>query len=263
MPIEGFQGPYFEAPVSPASGGREAVGGGAPPPLDRQVIRKATIELCTDDVRAAFLKAILLLSEAQSEFVQESWLTGTGREVQGSLTLRVAADRLSQVLNELRQLGEVQAESSIGEDVTSQVVDLEARLRNEQRVETELLQLLEKRADAPLKEILELRRSIGQVRQNIECLTAQRERLSRLVALATVLVIIRPTDAPEPEPEPGLGAYLSGAFRNAGHKGLLFLINTLAAILSILIGGLIWWLLLVAAILLFRAYRRRGSTSTP
>ena len=176
--------------------------------------------------------------------------------MEANLTLRVAATRLSEVLNELRQLGQVQAEKASGEDVTAQVVDLEARLRNEQRVETELLQLLERRKDAPLKEILELRTSISGVRQTIEQLTAQRERLSRLVELATGLVIIRPADAPLPA-EPGLGTHLIGALGNAWQRGLVFLINTVAGFVSVIIGGLVWWALLVAVVLCIRAYRRR------
>ncbi len=39
-------------------------------PADRQVIRKATIELLTNDVRATFLKATQLLSEARSEYLE-------------------------------------------------------------------------------------------------------------------------------------------------------------------------------------------------
>ena len=227
--------------------------------VERHVIRKATIELATEDVRAVFLKAALLISEAKGEYVQDSGITGRAEKMQANLTLRVAAERLPEVLNELRQLGEVRSEKTTGEDVTTQVVDLEARLRNEQRVEAELLQLLEKREDSPLKEILELRRTIADVRQAIEQLTAQRERLSRLVSLATVLVIIRPADAPPPaEPEePGLGAYFIDALGGAWHKGTTFLVNTFAGFVSVLIGGLIWWILLIAVILLVRSYRRR------
>jgi hypothetical protein len=246
------------APATDPSGGA----GQIEPLIERQVIRKATIEMTAKDVRAAFLKAALLISEARGEYIQDSGLTDTGHRLEGNLTLRVAADRLSEVLNELRQLGEVRSERSAGEDVTVQVVDVEARLRNEQRVEAELLQLLEKRADAPLKEILELRTSIASVRQTIEQLTAQREKLGRLVSLATVLVIIRPADAP-PVTESGLWARFADQIERAASKGLRFLFDTLSAILSVLIGGLVWWVLLIVAILVVRAHRRRAAKTGP
>ena len=72
------------------------------------------------------------------------------------------------------------------------VVDLDARLRNERRVEQELLELLDSRDESPLEEILKLRGEIAKVRTQIERYTAQQDRLSRLVSLATVLIIIRP-----------------------------------------------------------------------
>ncbi len=229
-------------------------------PADRQVIRKATMELLTDDVHATFLKATQLLSEARSEYLEASSLTGTGDEMQASLTLRVTADRLSEVLNQLRQLGEVRSEDSRGEDVTSQVVDLDARLRNERRIETELLELLEKRDDAPLREILELRNHINRVRQSIERLTAEQQRLGRLVSLASILVIIRAEDAPEsePEPEPTLGKYFSDNVGTSWTSGLRFLSDTIANLLRVLVGGVIWWVLLTIAILAITRHHRQA-----
>lgn len=231
------------------------------PAGERRVVRKATIELVATDVRTAFFKASHLVSAAQGEYVQDSSLTGTGTQLQGTLTLRIAVARLSDVLNELRALGEVRVETNGGEDVTAQVVDVEARLRNEQRVEQELLELLDKRSDAPLKEILDLRTSLGNVRQSIEQLIAQREQLGRLVALATVLVVIHPADA-KPPPPAGLAAYFRDTLRRAWRAGLTFLVDTVAGLVAVVIGGLIWWILLVVVALSMRAYlRRRRATA--
>jgi hypothetical protein len=246
------KGPFWQAGATDANTGSLT---------DRQVVRKAQVELLAKDVRAAFLKASHLISEAQGEYVQDSSVTGSGDRVEANLTLRVAATRLADVLNDLRGLGEVRSEQTGGEDVTGQVVDVEARLRNEKQVEAELLKLLESRQNAPLKEILDVRTSLGNVRQTIEQLTAQREKLGRLVSLATVLVIIRPADAPPPKPPPGLAAYLGQSLLDGLHRGALFLINTLATIVGVLVGGLVWWVLLVAAILIVRGYRRRRSAT--
>jgi hypothetical protein len=222
----------------------------------RQVVRRATLELETADVAAAFAKAAHAISEARGEYVQDSSITGEGKEAQATLTLRVAADRLSAVLNELRQFGKVRAETTTGEDVTAQMVDLDARLRNERRVEAELLELMEKRADAPLKEVLELRDSIARVRQEIEQMTAQQQRLSRLVSLATVLVIIRTGDQPD-QARAGLGEYFLENIRDAWRSGLAVLADTVGVILRVLVGGIIWWVLLAFGIALVVRWRRR------
>lgn len=226
----------------------------------RHVIRKATIELRSRDVRAAFARAALLVSEAGGEFVQESTLSGQEDRLQANLTLRVAAERLSTVLQALRELGEVRSEAAGGEDVTSQVVDLEARLKNERRVEQELLQLLESRKDAPLKEVLELRTAIDGVRQSIETMTAQRERLSRLVSLATVLVLIRTPDAPDKPVDEGIASYLATSLQRAALRGVRAMIDTLAGLTLVLIGGGIWIVLaILAGWVAWRALRRPSS----
>lgn len=233
------------------------------PPGDRQVIRRATIELMSTDVRAAFLKAQAVVSAAGDEYVENSSLTGAGREMQADLTLRVRAERLSAVLNALRELAEVRSERIVGEDVTAQVVDLEARLRNEQRVENELLELLEKRTDAPLKEVLELRFAISNVRVSIETLTAQRERLGRLVSLATVLVLIRTGETP-PAVEETVGARFVTAIGDAWRSGVVGLIDSIAAILRIVTAGLIWWVILISAVAIaWRLVRRANPTHSP
>jgi hypothetical protein len=225
---------------------------------DRQVIRKANIDLKARDVRATFLKAAQVLSEANGEYIEQSSLTGQDENLQASLTLRVSASRLSEVLNQLRGLATVVSESSGGEDVTNQVVDLEARLRNEQRVETELLGLMESRKDAPLRDVLELRDSISRVRENIERMTAQRERLGRLVSLATVLVIINPdTTKPAPLPD-GLGHYFLKQVRAAWQSSMELLADSIAFLIRLIIGGAFFWLLAILIVVAVLALRRRA-----
>jgi cell division septum initiation protein DivIVA len=220
-------------------------------PADRSVIRKATIEIQSKDVRTDFARAGLLVNEGLGEFIESSSLTGEGAATQGTLTLRVTADRLSDVLNQLRALGTVATEKSSGDDVTEQAVDLSARLRNEQKVEDELLKLLESRKGAPLKEILDLREQVAKVRERIEQMTAQQERLGRSVSLATILVILRPDVAPPADAEQSkhesaldyFGARLTVAWR-AGTRSLA---DSAAGFVQGLLGGLVWWTLLAVA----------------
>jgi len=232
----------------------------AQPAPVRQVVRNVAIEIAAADVRAAYLKALHLISAAHGEYVQDSALHGQGNSAQAELTLRVAVDRLSEVLDRLRDLGEVRSERGNSDDVTDQAVDLDARIRNEQRIETELLELVESRKDAPLKEILELRDKLAEVRRSIERLTGQRERLDRLTALATVLVIIRTTDAPPVPQANSLVDYFDKALRSAWRAGLQFLADTFAVVLSVLIGGVVWWVVLAAVIVAVVRYRRRTAT---
>jgi hypothetical protein len=235
---------------------------------DRHVIRKATMELKSVDVRATFAKVGLLVSEAEGEYVEASTLSGEGASSMGQLTLRVSAARLSRVLNELRGLGKVTSESAGGEDVTDKVVDLEARIRNEQRVEGELLELLKKQSDAKLKDVLELRGEINRVRERIEQLHGQREKLGRLTALATVLVLVRAEDAPPVVKQGALGELFAKAVGDSWKRGVETLIGTVAFLVRLIVGGLVWWMVLVgtvtaAVVLRRREVRRRASEPAP
>lgn len=246
-------------------------GGGTPQAwsaADRHVIRKATMELKSPDVRGTFAKVGLLVSEAEGEYVEASTLSGDGASAMGQLTLRVSAARLSRVLNELRTMGKVTSENAGGEDVTDKVVDLEARIRNEQRVEGELLELLKKQSDAKLKDVLELRGEIDRVRERIEQLLGQREKLGRLTTLATVLVLVRAEDAPLVVKQGALGELFAKAVGDSWKRGVETLIGTVAFLVRLIVGGLVWWMVLVgmvtaAVVLRRREVRRRASEPAP
>lgn len=221
--------------------------------LSRVVVRKATIEIRTPDVRGAFAKISLLVSEARGEFVQDSTLTGGGvsagdgprQPMYGTMTLRVDAKRLGEVMNSLRGVGTVTSENSGGEDITTETVDIEARLRNEKRVEEELLELLKTRQDAQLAEIMEVRTQLGKVRQEIEQLTSRRDHLARLASLATVLVIVQ-EDVEKEQRESGapFGAYFTKQIEESWNGGLRTLSDGAAWVVRVLVGGAIWWALL-------------------
>jgi len=233
----------------------------APPPApnaQRSVIRKATVELAVPDTRETFAKCQHLLRADLGEFVEGSSLTGQDKDAHAQLTLRVAVSRLDEMMNQLRELGKVDNENSTGDDVSAQVVDLDANLRNAKAVEAEVLKLLDSRKDAQLKDVLELRDKLSMIRATIETLQGRRDTLGRQIALASILVIIRPDNAPKPEPKPAsMFDSFSGEMNAAWSGGLTALTQTLAFLVRVAVGGLVWWLLLIAAIAIVRRVIRR------
>lgn len=224
---------------------------------DRHVIRTAQIELKAPDVAAVFLTVPSLLDRSAGEYAENSTLAGQDEQMYGRVTLRVRADRLEAVLASLRGLGEVLSESTGDDDVTDKVVDLEATLRNERRIETELLELIAARADADLEDVLKVRESLREVRERIEKLTAQRDQIGRQIALATITVSIRSTLLPKPPAEQTFVSYLSDEAGQSWRIGLLNLADTAAWVIRVAVGGLILWVpLLILAAGAF-LYRRR------
>ncbi len=230
---------------------------------DRFVIRKATLDLTSGQVRSTFSKAGMAINEALGEYIETSSLTGEGSTAAATITLRVTSSRLSEVLNQLRLLGTVTAEAASGQDVTDAVVDLEARIRNEQRIERELLALVDKRPDAPLKDLMEIRAQLAAVRGLIESLSGQRERIGRLVSLATVLVTIRAADGPKPvvEKAEGISEYFLTSIESAWSSALHALADTTAFLIRVVVGGIVWWILaILGTAMVWKLYRRAMST---
>lgn len=222
----------------------------------RQVIRTANLEARVANVRDAYQSASALVREDLGEFVSQTTFSGVEPYTAATVTLRVNADRLVSVLQSLRALGEVTSESTGGEDVTDQLVDLDARLRNERRIEQELLTLLDTRKDAPLEDILKVRESLGRIRENIERLGAQQAQLTNRVALATISARLVAKSEPVAR-EQGWFGYMGDELGRAWRWSLRSLADTVAFILAVTVGGLIWWLILGGAILGVRRWWKR------
>ncbi len=226
-------------------------------PADRSIIQRSDIEFLSPDVRAAFSRLPSLLSEARGEYIEQSTFSGSGSSTTASATLRVPADRLGTVRAALQGLGTLSSESSSAEDVTEQVVDLDARLRNEQRVEQELLTLLEARRGAPLKEILEVRESLRSVREQIERLSAQQKRIGRLVSLATIRVSIS-TEPAQPAAPVGFWTTASSRIGSTWNDSLKIALDAFAGLLAVVVGGAVWWFLLaIVGFVAWKIWSRR------
>ncbi len=228
---------------------------------ERLVERKVTIQLEVENARQAYLKARSLVSEASGEFVQGGRIDQQSDQPRADLVLRVRADRLEEVLMALREIGEVKNEQVQAADVTDQMFDIEARLKNERQIEAELQQLLESRPNDKLEDILRVRHELGEVRQQIERLEASRSNLSQLVSLATVTVlVVQESVEEEPEPEPeelGLWGQFKTDLGDGLRTGVESLLGFFVWLAEVIVAGIPAWILLtIISVFLWRAYRR-------
>ena len=88
-----------------------------------------------------------------------------------SLTIRVPADKFRSAVAGLEGLGTVTGRSVVGQDVTEQYVDVEARLKNKVVLRDRLQNLLD-RADA-VKDILSIETELNRVQGDIDSMAAQ------------------------------------------------------------------------------------------
>ncbi|HEX6221145.1 MAG TPA: DUF4349 domain-containing protein [Acidimicrobiia bacterium] len=171
---------------------------------DRQVIRRASLQLHAADTRVAF-DEIASLVQSIGGFVADANVFPTASEdaePEVTMTVRIPANQLDDTLDSIKELAdEVVSETQGAQDVTEEFVDLEARLTNLEALETELRALLQEtrmREDADTEEIIRVFNELSSVRGQIEQLQGQLNHLSDLTALATVQVGITQTPAAAP-----------------------------------------------------------------
>jgi hypothetical protein len=159
------------------------------PPTVRALIRTATLQIVANDfagVRAA-VEGIVADANGFADQMSMSADPGAARVLRA--TLRVPGDRLNAALDRLRALGQVTADQQGAEDVSDQIVDLDARLKNARATEQRLTDILRERT-GKLSDVLEVEQEVARVRLEIEQLDAQKTNMTRRVAYAAITVTI-------------------------------------------------------------------------
>lgn len=167
--------------------------------VERKIIYNASLHLIVADTSEA-LAEIKRLADTMGGFIADSNVWRDEGHPRATVTVRVPAEKLEDALSQFRGLAvEVESESLDSQDVTEEYVDLQARLKNEQRTEAELLQLLESRSETgKTTDILEVHRELGQVRSQIEQIQGRLNYLSNLSSMATVRITLTPDALQQP-----------------------------------------------------------------
>ena len=149
------------------------------------IIRTATLRLIAKNFGGARETVEGMISRANG-FIDRMTVTGEASS-QRQLTgrLRVPGDRLTDTLTRLRQLGAVVEDTQGSDDVTDQIVDLDARITNARATEKRLSEILQNRTGR-LSDVLEVERELARVRLDVERLDAEKTNLARRVSYATI-----------------------------------------------------------------------------
>ncbi len=154
-----------------------------------------------------------------------------------TVTVRVPAASFETALRRFGKLGDVEYQSTSAEDVSDQMVDLEARLRHARAVERRLLRFLA--ATDTIREMLAVQDRLDQVQLEIEQLTAQLEALREVVAFSTIGVSLRAEGDPRPVIGAGGGVWgnFVDAWRVLGRSAGVLLMALAAALPFVIVFG--------------------------
>jgi Domain of unknown function (DUF4349) len=157
-------------------------------PITRSVVYRGEITVRVKNVAAAVARAEGFAAGVDGLVYAEETSTDPGRRQasQASMTLKVPPTQFRPVLNQLGGLGKQLSRSQTAEDVTSQAVDIESRLRSQRSSVARLQALLAKATTVGA--IVQVEGELSQREADLEALEAQQKRLSELVDLATINV---------------------------------------------------------------------------
>jgi hypothetical protein len=158
-------------------------GNGAPAP-QQLIIYTGSLDLEVTDVDAAVNQATQLIA-AMGGHVAASRASNTDSGKGATVTYRIPAERWAEALAAIKGLAsKVVNENTGSEDVTAQVVDLDARLANLRVTETALQSIMDRATT--ITDVLKVQGELTKVRGDIESLTAERDLLASQAALATL-----------------------------------------------------------------------------
>ena len=153
-------------------------------PAERMVIKSAYLALVVEDVSASLVQ-ITNLAAGFGGFVINSDIREDQNRFFGNISFRVDSARFNEALQALRDLAaDVRSESTSGQDVTEEYVDLGAKLRNLEASEAQLLELMKKAGK--VDEILEVQRELVNTRGEIEQTKGRMQYLEQSSSLAYI-----------------------------------------------------------------------------
>ncbi|MBA3689579.1 MAG: DUF4349 domain-containing protein [Chloroflexi bacterium] len=244
---DNLQGDGGPAPVGGSSGeGDDGSGGGERPAslADQRIIKTGEISLEVPDVTTAVARVRAMALDLGG-YVGGSQ-SGT-RDEAATLTLRIPANTFDEAISRLHALdGDVVIEATQEQDVTSTVVDLEARIANLQASETQYRLLLGQAVK--IEDILAVQTRLDDVRGQIEQLQAQHKELTGLADLSTLTVTLIPTALQQAAGSWDPGKTVSDAFASLvdvgqaiGDGGIWFAIVWLPVLIGLGIVVLLVW----------------------
>ncbi|OBI22317.1 hypothetical protein A5712_12830 [Mycobacterium sp. E2327] len=231
----------------------------APPPpqapadatYKRDIITTGSMQMIVAEPAQVADRLVTAVTDAGGRVDSRSERSGSSTPTV-DLVLRIPSDKLDAVLADAKKLGTVDSMSIGHNDVTSQRVDLDARIEALQTSVNRLLQLMGRAGN--VADLLAAESSLTQRQAELDSLRAQRATLGDQISYATINVSL--STKPAAVPQPG--------FLNALRHGWQSLLSAIHGVVMVA-GFLIPWIpvLAVGALVLFLVLRRTRFRGNP
>ncbi|NJM95871.1 MAG: DUF4349 domain-containing protein [Phormidesmis sp. RL_2_1] len=221
-----------------------------------QLIKRADMTLSVESVEESLEQVRKIVQAQQGDVLS---LNDTGdRNRQITFQLRVPQAKLDATLDALTALGTVQNRSISTEDVSTQLVDLQARLSNARKSEAALQEIMSRTGS--IADVLQVSRELSNVRQSIEQMAAAQKNLQNQVQYSTIDLRLASTVTSPPQ-KPAFSRQLANSWGDATHSVGNFTTDLLQLGLWLLVYSPYLAVLLCGAVVLRKVSRRRPSES--
>jgi len=239
------------APVAPADASKSRVVGVGP-----KLTKSASLNLRVKNIDAAAAQVRTIATGLQAQVLSEQIGTGgSGGPVPlqgksdspsgfGTLTLSVPADKLDAALDQLARIGTVQQRNMSTQDVTTQYVDTESRLKT-MRASVERVRALMTQAK-DIGQVVVLESELSRREADLESLESQLSTLKNNVERSTLTISLS-TPGHETVNNTGFVAGLRSGWDafTASARGLFTVIGAVlpfAVFFALAAAPLVWWL---------------------
>jgi hypothetical protein len=166
-------------------------------PQERLIIRTADLNIVVSDTEVT-LSAIAELIEANGGWVVSSNLYQYSENAKsGNITVRVPVAGFNSALEAIKGLAmEVTSESSSGQDVTEEFVDLSSRLENLEATAARVRNFLDEATD--VEEALAVNQELSRLEGEIEVIKGRMQYLSQSAGFSTISINLTPDIAAQP-----------------------------------------------------------------
>lgn len=167
---------------------------------ERMIIWTGDISLVVKDAEES-MEGVEAIAKDLGGYVVNSSSWYQEEQLRARLTIRVPAGEFDAAMASLKDLAiKVENRNVSTQDVTEEYTDLDARLRNLEATETELLELLTEVRERTSKaeDVLAVHRELTNIRSQIEQLQGRMQYLEKMTAMATINVELIPDELAKP-----------------------------------------------------------------
>lgn len=189
------------APADELSSQAKPVAATKVPKSTPKLIKKAALTLLVESSEPTVEAVSAIIKEKQGyviDFQDNKLNTNQGRQIV-SLQIRIPQAQLDATLEEFTELGTVKSRSLTAEDVSEQIVDAQARLRNLRKQEELVLKIMER--SGSVGDVLKAAQELSRIRESIERIDAQLKNLQTQVAYSTIYLNLEAAIATSPNLE--------------------------------------------------------------